>query len=93
MVAVGCGSFHSLGILLGIYKLKDVEADQLNEEYDFFKSLCYALGHNADFNACAIVNMPGYYVGKNFMFNLTREELITLVNNRRTKIHEQLNGI
>jgi len=73
--------------------LSDYERDKINEEYNFFKSMCYALGFNADFKALCVCNVGTFPNGKDFSFELTRDEIITLVNNRRTNLHEQLNSI
>lgn len=67
------------------------EQDKLNAEYDFYKKLQYALGYNADCNAKVIACVPA--VHKDFMFNITRSELLGLVETRRAKLHEQLNSI
>lgn len=65
--------------------------DSLNAEYNFYKTLCYALGYSADCNAKVIACVPA--VHKDFMFNITRSELLGLVETRRAKLHEQLNSI
>lgn len=67
------------------------EQDKLNAEHDFYKKLQYALGYNADCNAKVIVCVPS--VHQDFMFNITRSELLDLVTTRRQFLHEQLNSI
>lgn len=74
-------------------ELTQYERDRLNKEYDFFKSMCYALGYDAKFKAMCICNVTMLPKDKDFGFDLTRDEIITLVNNRREKLHEQLNSI
>lgn len=65
--------------------------DSLNAEYNFYKTLCYALGYSADCDAKVIACVPS--VHKDFMFNITRSELLELVTTRRQFLHEQLNRI
>lgn len=67
------------------------EQDKLNAEYDFYKKLQYALSYNTDCNAKVIACVPT--VHKDFMFNITRSELLDLVTTRRQFLHEQLNSI
>lgn len=66
------------------------EKDKLNAEYDFYKNLQYALGYSADCNAKVVAYVPAIH--KDFMFNITRSELLDLVSTRRQFLHEQLNS-
>lgn len=67
------------------------EQDKLNELYDKVKKMQYALSYDSKFDSLLTVSLDSS-PDVALVFQLTREEILTILDTRRSMINEQLNS-
>lgn len=67
------------------------ERDRITDEFNFYVRLESALMYGAGCDAGVMASVPA--IDGKFMFKISREELLSLVSNKRKELYEQLSGV
>lgn len=67
------------------------ELDRISAEFNSYVKLESALAYGAGCDAGVMASVPT--IDGKFMFKISREELLSLVSNKRKELYEQLSGV
>lgn len=67
------------------------ELDRIADEFNLYVKLESALVYGASCDAGVMASVPS--IDGKFMFKISREELLSLVSNKRKELYEQLSGV